>query len=435
MKPQLLIGAMHSGSGKTTFAMGLLRALRRQGLQVQPFKCGPDYIDTRFHAVAAGQESVNLDTWLASEAHVRDLYARYGAEADACVVEGVMGLFDGYDRMQGSSAAIARLLDLPVVLVVGARSMAYTVAAQLHGMKTFLPGLRLAGVVFNQVSSENHFRFLREACEDEGLHCFGWLPKAPGLEVPSRHLGLTLVAEQEMSAWIDRAADLVSAQIDLSALLEATDGPVVRPEVTASGGLTASPGRLRVAVARDAAFNFTYRENLARLAQLGPVTFFSPLAGDPLPAADLVYLPGGYPELFAAELSAQRDLMAQLRAYAEAGGRVLAECGGMIYLSQAIEGVPGGPYPFCGILPLTATMASARLHLGYRRLVDAAGREWRGHEFHYSDVAGPEALASAATQFNARGERVSTPLYHWKNVIAGYTHLYWGETDILALWD
>ena len=440
MKPQLLIGAMHAGSGTTTFTMGLLRALQRQGLQVQPFKCGPDYIDTRFHAVAAGRESVNLDTWLASEAHVRDLYARYGAEADACVVEGVMGLFDGYDRMQGSSAAIARLLDLPVVLVVGARSMAYTVAAQLHGMKTFLPGLRLAGVVFNQVSSENHFRFLREACDDAGLRCFGWLPKASGLEVPSRHLGLTLAAEQEMSAWIDRAADLVSAQIDLDALLEATacpvPEPVSRPAASpVSDGLAASSGCLRVAVARDAAFNFTYRENLARLAQLGNVTFFSPLAGDPLPAADLVYLPGGYPELFAAELSAQRGLMAQLRSYADAGGRILAECGGMIYLSQAIEGVPGGPYPFCGILPFAATMAGARLHLGYRRVVDVAGRTWFGHEFHYSDVTTPEVLPSVATQFNARGERVATPLYRWKNVIAGYTHLYWGETDILALWD
>ena len=429
MKPQLLIGAMHSGSGKTTFTMGLLQALRRQGLQVQPFKCGPDYIDTRFHAVAAGRESVNLDTWLASEAHVRDLYARYGAEADVCVIEGVMGLFDGYDRMQGSSAAIAQLLDIPVVLVVGARSMAYTVAAQLHGMKTFLPGLRLAGVVFNQVSSENHFRFLREACADAGLRCFGWLPKAPGLEVPSRHLGLTLAAEQEMKAWIDRAADLIAMHIDLESLMESVTCPApamaMRPAV--------SPGHLRVAVARDAAFNFTYRENLARLAQLGPVTFFSPLAGDPLPSADLVYLPGGYPELFAAELSAQQGLMAQLRAFAEADGRILAECGGMIYLSQAIEGVPGGPYPLCGILPLSATMDGARLHLGYRRLVDAAGREWRGHEFHYSDVTA--SMPSVATQFNARGEQVSTPLYRWKNVIAGYTHLYWGETDLLKLWD
>ncbi len=431
MKPQLLIGALHSGSGKTTFTMGILRALQRQGLQVQPFKCGPDYIDTRFHALAAGRESVNLDTWLASERHVRDLYARYGADADACVVEGVMGLFDGYDRMAGSSAAIARLLDIPVVLVVGARSMAYTVAAQLHGMKTFLPGLRLAGVVFNQVSSENHFRFLAQACEDAGLRCFGWLPKVPDLEIPSRHLGLTLAAGQEMERWIDRAADLVTRCLDLPALLEAVCVAAAEAPAEAS----AAPGTLRIAVARDAAFNFTYRENLSRLSQLGQVRFFSPLAGDPLPEADLVYLPGGYPELFAAELSSRRETMQQLRDYAESGGRILAECGGMIYLSKAIEGVEGGPYPLCGILPFSATMDGARLHLGYRRLVDAAGREWRGHEFHYSAVTAPDALPSVAQQYDARGGAVATPLYRYKNVIAGYTHLYWGETGILNLWD
>ena len=431
MKPQLLIGALHSGSGKTTFTMGILRALQRQGLQVQPFKCGPDYIDTRFHALAAGRESVNLDTWLASERHVRDLYARYGADADACVVEGVMGLFDGYDRMAGSSAAIARLLDIPVVLVVGARSMAYTVAAQLHGMKTFLPGLRLAGVVFNQVSSENHFRFLAQACEDAGLRCFGWLPKVPDLEIPSRHLGLTLAAGEEMERWIDRAADLVTRCLDLPALLEAVCVAAAEAPAVAS----AAPGTLRIAVARDAAFNFTYRENLSRLSQLGQVRYFSPLAGDPLPEADLVYLPGGYPELFAAELSSRRETMQQLRDYAESGGRILAECGGMIYLSKAIEGVEGGPYPLCGVLPFSATMDGARLHLGYRCLVDAAGREWRGHEFHYSAVTAPDALPSVAQQYDARGGAVATPLYRYKNVIAGYTHLYWGETGILNLWD
>lgn len=431
MKPQLLIGALHSGSGKTTFTMGILRALQRQGLQVQPFKCGPDYIDTRFHALAAGRESVNLDTWLASERHVRDLYARYGADAQVCVVEGVMGLFDGYDRMAGSSAAIARLLDIPVVLVVGARSMAYTVAAQLHGMKTFLPGLRLAGVVFNQVSSENHFRFLAQACEDAGLRCFGWLPKVPDLEIPSRHLGLTLAAGQEMERWIDRAADLVTRCLDLPALLEAVSVAAAEAPAEAS----AAPGTLRIAVARDAAFNFTYRENLSRLSQLGQVRYFSPLAGDPLPEADLVYLPGGYPELFAAELSSRRETMQQLRDYAESGGRILAECGGMIYLSKAIEGVEGAPYPLCGVLPFSATMDGARLHLGYRRLVDAAGREWRGHEFHYSAVTAPDALPSVAQQYDARGGAVATPLYRYKNVIAGYTHLYWGETGILNLWD
>jgi len=422
---------MHSGSGKTTFTMGLLRALQRQGLQVQAFKCGPDYIDTRFHSLASGRESVNLDTWLASEHHVCDLYARYGTDADVCVTEGVMGLFDGYDRMQGSSAGIACLLDIPTLLVVNARSVAYTVAAQLHGMKTFLPALRICGVVFNQVSSERHLDFLKAACADAGLPCFGALPKAPGLEVPSRHLGLTLGARQEMEAWIGRAADLVERHVDIPSLMRAVECPF--PEAAAPAA--APSGTWRVAVARDAAFAFMYRENLAQLARLGPICFFSPLAGDSLPEADLLYLPGGYPELFAAGLSARKELMAQIRTYVERGGRVLAECGGMIYLSQAIEGIEGGPYPMCGVLPFSATMAGARLHLGYRRLVDASGREWRGHEFHYSDLTDSGALPSAAAQYDARGERVPTPLYRVQNVIAGYTHLYWGETDIMKLWD
>ena len=430
-KPQLLIGAIGSGSGKTTFTMGLLRALQRQGLQVQPFKCGPDYIDTRFHTVATGRESVNLDTWLASPRHVRQLYARYGADADACVVEGVMGLFDGFDRMHGSSAEIAQLLNIPVLLVVSAKSMAYTVAAQLYGMTHFRPGMRFAGVVFNHVASDTHLRYLLHACEDAGLHCLGALPHSKQLEIPSRHLGLTLDVEDKMRQQVELAADLVEKYADMPALLEAMQAPAHRHPTRRD----VPAGSLRIAVARDAAFNFIYRENLDRLSELGPVKFFSPLAGDPLPPCDLLYLPGGYPELFAEELAAQTSVRGQIRDYAEAGGRVLAECGGMIYLSQMIVGVEKGPFPMCGVLPCAASMEGARLHLGYRRVVDDRGRTWMGHEFHYSHLDKPDMLPSMARQYNARGELVPTPLYRYKNVIAGYTHLYWGESDILYLWD
>ncbi|MBO4768803.1 MAG: cobyrinate a,c-diamide synthase [Bacteroidales bacterium] len=426
MKPQLLIGAISSGSGKTTFTMGLLRALRRRGIVVQPFKCGPDYIDTRFHGVATGRDSVNLDTWMASEPHVREVYTRYGADADACIAEGVMGLFDGYDRMKGSAAAIAELLDIPVVLVVNGRSMAYTAAAQLYGMKNFHPGVHIAGVVFNQVSCGRHSGFMEQACRDVGIECFGFLPKSEGVEIPSRHLGLTLSAEREMDSLCDKAADLVKANVDIDRLLKACARPFA--------GISRAPkdpeGGMRIAMARDASFNFIYKENLDRLAQLGEVSFFSPLANDPLPDADLVYLPGGYPELFADQLSASKTTMEGLRRYAEEGGRVLAECGGMIYLCKGIEKTP-----MCGVLPFTATMEGARLHLGYRRVEMPSGAEWRGHEFHYSHLVAPDALPSVARQFNAKGEEVPTPLYRYKNVIAGYTHLYWGETDILKLWE
>lgn len=215
---QLLIGAATSGSGKTTFTMGLLRALSRRGLRVQPFKCGPDYIDTQFHSIAAGRESVNLDTWLASPEHVREVFARYSAGSDAAVIEGVMGLFDGYDRMRGSSAEIAALLDVPVVLVMNARSSAYTMAALLHGMKTFRPDVRIAGVVFNQVASESHYSFLKVAADDAGVPSLGWIPRTEGIEVPSRHLGLTIGMEQEISKLADLTADLIEKHVNLDQL-------------------------------------------------------------------------------------------------------------------------------------------------------------------------------------------------------------------------
>ncbi len=434
MKPRFLIGAPASGSGKTTLTMGVLRALQRQGLQVQPFKCGPDYIDTRFHEAATGRASVNLDTWLASEAHVRELFARYGADADVCVVEGVMGLFDGYDRSAGSCAEIARLLDLPVVLVAGARSTSYTLAAQLYGMQHFRPDLRFAGVIFNQVGSPRHERLLRQAAEDAGLPCLGALPRSQELEIPSRHLGLRLSDDAEMVAWTERAATLVEQHVNLQELLDRTDADFPAPVPNPVPPLRcAAP--LRLAVARDAAFNFTYRENLARLAQAGTVTYFSPLAGDELPEADLIYFPGGYPELYAPELSRQTRLRKQVRDYALSGGRILAECGGMIWLTEAIDCVEGGSFPMCGVLPCAATMEGARLHMGYRRLEDDRGRTWKGHEFHYSSLVGAECIPSMARQFNAAGEAVDTPLFRVGNVVAGYTHLYWGESDILYLWD
>lgn len=429
MKPQLLIGAPASGSGKTTFTMGLLRVLSRRSLKLQPFKCGPDYIDTKFHGIASGAESVNLDSWFSSEAHIRDLYARYGAQADACVVEGAMGLFDGYDRSRGSAAEIAAMLDIPVVLVAGAKSTAYSVAALLHGLKSFMPGLKIAGVVFNQVASERHKLLLKQAAEDAGVRCFGFLPREEGLEVPSRHLGLTMAAEQQMEAWISRAADLVEKNVDIDALLEVCNCPFAEPQPKPQG----PKGSMKIAVASDAAFNFIYRENIARLERLGSVTFFSPLAGDDLPQTDLLYLPGGYPELFAEQLAANSKLQKQIKEYAENGGRILAECGGMIYLTNETQGIPGGPCRMCSVLPLETTMDGARLNLGYRTVRLAGSKEFRGHEFHYSHIVNPEALPSVAQQYDAHGKEVDTPLYRYKNTIAGYTHLYWGETDIMEL--
>lgn len=218
-KRQYLIAAASSNSGKTTFTIGLLRALRNRGLNVQPYKCGPDYIDTMFHHLASGNESVNLDTFMSSKEHVAELFSTYGRDADVQIIEGVMGLFDGYDKWHGSSAEVAMLLDVPVILVVNAKSVAYSVAPLIHGFKTFRPELRVAGVVFNMVASENHFRFLEEACHDAGVECLGYLSRNNDLVVPGRHLGLTITEREQMEQLISLAAKEVESHVNLDKLL------------------------------------------------------------------------------------------------------------------------------------------------------------------------------------------------------------------------
>jgi len=423
-----MIAAPSSGCGKTTFTLGLLRALRNRGFSVQPFKSGPDYIDPLFHQMAAGVESVNLDTYMSSPTHVQTLFGCYGSDADACVVEAAMGLFDGADGPRGSAAVVAEVLDVPVVLLVSAKAVAYSVAPLIYGFRHFNPRLRLAGVVFNFVASDRQLATLRRACEDAGVPCLGYLPRNPELVIPSRHLGLTLQEREKTEQLITLAAQEVAAHIDLDRLLEVTYrtdrayelnktlSPLSRKgESLAVLDNCAQPlppltrgvggGSIAIAVARDAAFNFTYRANIDALRKLGEVSFFSPLQDAALPPCDLLYLPGGYPELFAEQLAGNRAMREQIRAYAESGGRVLAECGGFMYLCRDIDG-----QPMCNILPYSATMQGARLHLGYRETV-LNGVTLRGHEFHYSTTI-PEA---------------PTPFVYYKNVRAGYPHWYWAD--------
>lgn len=441
MKPQVLIGAVNSGSGKTTLTIGLLRALKKRGLQVQPFKCGPDYIDTQYHAIAADRDSINLDAWMASRQHVQFVYNRYAENADVCVTEGVMGLFDGYKRMQGSSAEMARLLNIPVVLVVNARATAYSVAPVLYGFKHFRPAPKIVGVIFNQVSSPAHYVCLKEACVEAGLESLGYLPAEESFRLPSRHLGLTLVAKKAMDELAERIACEVERHIDINKLLDLCTRPFpcayslpYTQDVPVDTVRRRFP-KMQIAVARDPAFSFIYRENLDRLREMGGcLTFFSPLYSKELPKADLIYLPGGYPELFSRQLHRRKLLMKQLYDYVETGGKVLAECGGMMLLARSLTTQKGTVYEMAGALPLACTMEDAHLHLGYR-CTEYRGMVLKGHEFHYSSVVSPESLPSVAALYNAKGNKVATPLYRYKNVVAGYTHWYWGETDLFRLWE
>ena len=436
LKSSFLIAAATSGSGKTTLTMGLLRALCRRGLSVQPFKCGPDYIDPKYHALASGRESVNLDTWLASPEHVRHLYGHYTQGVDVAVTEGVMGLFDGFGRSEGSSAHVARLLDIPVVLVVSGRSVAYSVAPLIYGFRHFDTSIRIAGVIFNQVASATHASILRMACEDVGVPCLGYLPRMKDIELPSRHLGLTLDAEYRLGDLADRIAVALEEHVDIDRLLGLTQGDAFDSSCLSDVQPMAVtfPVR-RIAVARDEAFNFTYRYNLERLSRSGELCYFSPLTDTSLPDADFVYLPGGYPEFFLPTLASNVSMLESIRQYAASGGRILAECGGMMYLSRQIHGMDGVDYPMADVLPIQATMEGMRLHLGYRA-VTCGNRIYRGHEFHYSDISSlDESLKSIAVQTDARGHEVPTALYRRGNVIAGYTHLYWGETNLFDLFD
>lgn len=428
-----LIAAPTSGTGKTTLTLGLLRAFKNRGLSVQPFKCGPDYIDTKFHSIAAGNPSVNLDLFLSSSAHVQSLYTQYAKGRDAGIVEGVMGLFDGYDKMNGSSAQIAQLLQLPVVLVVNAKAMAYSVAPLLYGFKHFNPHVQIAGVIFNFVGSESHYKMLVQACTDVGVQPLGYLPKNADVVQPSRHLGLSLDNADAFDAFAEKVAALVEKHIDLETLCE-----IARRDAPASGAkmsaATSEEPRLRIAVAQDEAFNFTYHENIAHFRRIGEVVFFSPLTDSLLPAdIDLLYLPGGYPELFAEQLSENISLREQIKTFAEGGGKILAECGGMMYLSRSITTADEKTYPMVGVLAQDATMMQMRLRLGYRTFTYNKC-ECRGHEFHYSSVIGD--LPSVVQQYDARGNASDTKLLRYKNVLAGYTHLYWGEMkNVMTLFD
>ncbi len=453
MKAAFLIAAPMSGSGKTTVARGLMALFTKQGLRVQPFKCGPDYIDTKFHEAVCHRPSINLDTFMASEQHVRDLFLRYtqgGDEApvwasepaDVAIVEGMMGLFDGYERDRGSCADIARVLDIPIVLVVDARSAAYSMAALLQGFTRFRPDLHFAGVIFNKVGSQRHATMLREVADEVGIPCLGCIPKAAALEQGSRYLGLDFSASCES----EELVDILSNNLDRQWLQKICSQPH-RPILL--GASANSIGRIgqfywahqetsperpdkapkRILVARNAeSFSFIYAEAIDRLGQIGEVAFFDPEEimdeeSIGLRSQDtLLYLPGGYPEKhLEALLKAERTRLA-IRYFAAGGGRIIAECGGMMYLCKEII-TDECAYPMCGVLPysITARSADRRLSLGYRRFT-VEGHELRGHEFHYTRFIEP-LPASWVQVYNAKGDAVPTPVMREGNVVASYTHL------------
>lgn len=416
-KALFMIAAPTSGSGKTTIARGLMALLTAKGLKVQPFKCGPDYIDTKFHTSVCGRPSVNLDTFMASPEHIRELFVRYGEDADICIVEGMMGFFDGYDRERGSSYEIARELGIPVVLVVDAKSAAYSMAALISGFLNFRKDVRIAGIIFNKVGSARHFEMLQQVCSDLGVTCFGYLPKNTSLEQGSRYLGLDFSKETENEGLITALEEHVNWEA-LSKLGVYTEETPTLLRLKSRF----TPTKVQALIARNAeSFSFLYQEVIDSFAS---VTYFDPEKEVPsFEGIDLLYLPGGYPEKHLEALVENEACRKAIKAFAEQGGKIQAECGGMMYLCERIV-TDEGEYPMCGVLPysITARKEDRKLSLGYRRFT-LDGKEFRGHEFHYTQFLG-ETPKSDVLVFNAKGEPVPTPVFRYKNVLASYTHLY-----------
>lgn len=454
-KHAFLIAAPASGSGKTTITLGLMRALMQAGLSVQGFKCGPDFIDPMFHKAITGRDSYNLDIQMSNEQHVKTLFNNQNKHHDVAVVEGVMGLFDGAMKDQGSSAHVARLLSLPVILVIDASSMAYSAAPLLYGFKHFDDRVKIAAVLFNKVGSVSHYTYLKEAAMAAGIPSLGFVPRNKAVEMPSRHLGLSMPFENNLEEQVGQLAKSIRENVDMDLLLSLTlssltprssqyrlptqlnqlslnneegqiNHPLHQPVLSASPPSCFRLLHLKIAMARDEAFNFIYPANVDVLKQFGTLQFFSPLHDQELPEADLIWLPGGYPELYAGPLSRNRSMAEAIQRHVAQGKALIAECGGFIYLGRELL-VEGKPYPMAGVFDHGASMKNARLSLGYRK-IKHQGEFWYGHEFHYSQLAWT-VHANIAEISNARDQMVETGLYRYKNALASYIHFYAGQTE------
>jgi cobyrinic acid a,c-diamide synthase len=393
--PGLVVAAPRSGSGKTTLTLGLLRALARQGVAVQPMKCGPDYIDPAFHQAAAGRTSRNLDGWAMRPALIDALIASAGQGCDIVVCEALMGLFDGVASEgaadDGSSAATAARTGWPVLLVLDVAGQSQSAGAIAHGFATFRKGVTIGGVVLNRVASDRHRVLASRGIEAAGLAVLGALPRRQDLVLPERHLGLVQAQETEgLDRILDAIADFVEAHVDLAAVRAMARPALVAPPPAARSD---PPGQ-RIALARDAAFSFIYPHLVDAWREGGAeIMPFSPLADEaPDPAADIAWLPGGYPELHAGRLAANRHFLEGLRAFA-ATRPVHGECGGYMVLGRSLVDARGTAHAMAGLLALETSFAQRRMTLGYRHAtaladcpVAPSGGAVRGHEFHYSTV-------------------------------------------------
>ena len=441
--PAFVLAGTRSGVGKTTIATGIMGALTRRGLRVQPFKCGPDYIDPSYHRMACGVPSRNLDTWLLSHETVLEFFGRAAQSADVAVVEGVMGLYDGHANLteQGSTAEVAKLLRAPVVLIASAARVARSIAAEVLGFQKFDPSVNIAGVILNGVGSPRHLEFCKPPIEDAtGLPVLGYMPRRDDLRVPERHLGLIPTVEGVVvEEWFDKLTEQIEQTIDLDRMLEVAqqaDTPRVAPSAFPVESL---PRRARIAVAQDKAFNFYYQDSLDLLEAWGAeLVPFSPLEDAALPdGIGGVYIGGGFPELFARELADNTSMKQSVRDAHLEGRRIYAECGGLMYLGESLIDFEGEAHRMVGLIPANSSMSKGRLTLGYREveaLADGAplakGNQVRGHEFHWSVADSPASAEQAAYSVRSQDGRIEG--FRRGNLWASYIHVHMGSRPEMA---
>jgi cobyrinic acid a,c-diamide synthase len=415
----LIIAAPGSGSGKTTVTLGLIRALKNNGISVRGAKSGPDYIDPRFHEAASGKPAMNLDAWAMTDAQIR----WRAAGKDLLIIEGAMGLFDGAPPTgKGACADLARLLGLPVILVIDASHMAQSVAALVSGFARHDPAVRVAGVILNKVGSPRHEAMLRAALLATQIPVLGAVYRDTALALPSRHLGLVQAGEHDaLEAFIEQAAGVIAKAIDLDAVEE-----IATPyQATGLGAKVKDTVPQTIAIARDAAFAFTYPHQLGAWQHAGAtLKFFSPLADDKVPQADWVYLPGGYPELYAGQIAGAATFLTSLRDAAKTT-RIYGECGGYMVLGEGLTDKDGTRHKMAGLLGLETSFATRKLHLGYRDLTALGG--WmpgahKAHEFHYATTVKAEGAPLWQAQ-DAEGYDLGTMGLREGHVQGSFAHV------------
>lgn len=439
---RLMIAGVQSGVGKTTLTLGLLSALKKRGIRVQPFKVGPDYIDPGLHYHAAGLKSHNLDSWMGSEEVVRSIFVKNAQEAELSIIEGVMGLFDGAkgERLKGSSAHVALTLGLPVVLVVNVKGMARSCVALVKGYKEYVQGLNLKGVILNNAGSSYYKTVLTDALQEElGVRVLGCLSRNNNITMPERHLGLLPAEENdELNHAISLMADLVEQEVDINGLLEIARE--VKPiEFKWSGQKTYK--NVTIGVAKDQAFTFYYQDSLDYLQELGAkLIYFSPLKDTSIPVVDGLYIGGGFPEMFIKELSENQLMIDSLHNADKKSLPIFAECGGFMYLTEKVIDFEGNSWPGVGLISAEVKMTNKLAALGYvkakalkKSILAETGDEVKGHEFHYSVMSGLNQENSAFSLVGGKGVDLRRDGYAKENIMASYVHLHLRSNPKVAL--